>query len=105
MFKKKYKVRVVGVRTSYSNKVYYRIEYAYYRFIPNYRNIENYLWRISEWNPVVCCSSKEAEDFAKSVDTYEKLCSFHQEQKDLEKKHPKHPKKTKVLDYKIKQIV
>lgn len=81
MFKlpeKKFKVRIVYNEGSRHGR--WNVEYACYRWIPNWNTINTYGFH--GWSDQWFLSSKEAEEFANELNTIEDINNFHQKEFD-----------------------
>jgi hypothetical protein len=101
IFRKKFKVRVV-----YFGDNYYVIQYAYYRFIPIYSNIEKYVTMFKSWNSVLL-PCKDAEEFAEKFNSIEDIKKYYKKYYLEESSVNKSQKiyLEKVKPYESKQII
>lgn len=103
----KYKVRV---KRSFG---IYIVQWAYYRFIPVWYTVVEfdeppraYDHTTDGWDPK-CFSYQDAEEFAKSINTYEKLKEYYKKEDEAEEIYliDKNKRDEEEYPYKSKRIV
>jgi hypothetical protein len=106
MFRKKFKVRV-----NYHSSDYYMVEYANYRFIPNWTRIERWYDRgflndLQGFTPILF-KFDEAEEFAAKFKTIEDVQFHNDRERLLQEQWEKREKeyRAKTIPYQTKQIL
>lgn len=104
MFKKKFKVRIESF-----GRFSYTVEYAHYRFIPNYHPFCK--WKGfcptlgSDWTEILF-NAKEAEDFAKTIKSIEDVKKFYEEDEKRRSQYLRLDREQELnRPYKRKQIL
>lgn len=80
----KFKVRIKQHMTGSTS---YRVQYAYYRFIPIYYTLNKWLKYGGGYNPIMG-NYKEAKFVAEKMKTYNDILEFQRQQEELSEIYP-----------------